>query len=97
MNEEKRTFILPPQLTVEGAAELKDQLDNWLPTVGKEVICSGREVRVLDTVGLQLLLALYKSAVREGKKLVIVDPSPELKDIFNSSGVDKVFELKEVG
>lgn len=96
MTVEVNAFRLPKQMTVDKAEEIKGQMISFLHENRLEVKCLGHEVGVVDAAGLQLLLALYKTAAKEGKKFVITNPSPELREMFSCSGADKVFSVEEV-
>lgn len=97
MSGNQAGLILPPQLTVENVEAVKELILNRLHEGGAEPECYAGDVKVIDAAGLQLLLALYKSAVREGKQVTIINPSPYLRKVFSCSGADKVLAIKEVG
>lgn len=90
-------LALPVHLTVDRAEEAKGLMLQWLLTAEKQIKCSGKDVAVMDAAGLQLLLALYKTAVRDGKAFVIVNPSAALQEALNYSGADKILVTEEAG
>ncbi len=90
-------LALPVHLTVDRVEEAKGLMLQWLLTAEKQIKCSGKDVTVMDAAGLQLLLALYKTAVRDGKSFVIVNPSAALQEVLNYSGADKILVTEEAG
>ena len=54
--------------------------------------CSGLEY--ISSAGLGVLLKTQKRLVKEGGKLRLVGASRHLCDIFQFSGLDKVFEIE---
>ena len=87
-------FILPSQCTVDTVETLKDDMVKYLHESGEKIMCCGSEVNTIDGAGMQLLLAFYKTAIKEGKKIVILEPSSRLQEIIYITGADKVFAIE---
>lgn len=90
------SLTLPQQFTVDNIMAIKELLSSKLYESGSELECYGEDVQVIDTAGLQVLLAFYKTAVKEGKQISVLNPSSYLQGVFAFSGVDKVITVKEV-
>lgn len=97
MGESQDAFNLPESLTVDNVDAVKQQMINWIQGCENTIKCRGSDTTVMDTAGVQLLLALYKTSARDGKKMVITHPSEELREVFAKTGVMKVLTLEGVG
>lgn len=93
--QDSQVFVLPVHMTVDKVQDIREQIVEFLQTAGKQIKCISNEVQEVDAAGLQLLLSMYKAIVKDGGKMVIVNPSQELKKVITYSGADKVFRLEE--
>lgn len=92
--QNERVFLLPSVLTVNMVQELKKQILEFIQESDTDLKCAGNDVREVDASGIQVLLALYKTALQIDRKLSIVNPSQELMMAFAHSGIDKVLSVE---
>lgn len=88
-------FVLPPQLNIETVEEIKHDFCNWIMDhPADEIVWSFSEVKSIDTAGLQLILACYKSSARNGKQFVISNVSKKVMEMIKISGVADVLSIR---
>lgn len=87
---------LPQRLTVDMSEQARKLMAKSLHCEEVEIKCRGSGVQVVDATGIQLLLSFHSSAAREGKRVVIINPSPQLSEATIYSGADKVLTTEEV-
>lgn len=66
----------------------------FLDGVRGTVILDCSRLEYISSAGLGVLLKTQKRLLKEGGKLRLVRASPHLCDIFQFSGLDKVFEIE---
>lgn len=96
MELNQEPWLLPAQMTVDRAEELKSLLQHWMTQEGSTFVCIGSHVECLDASGLQLLLAANMCLQQEGRSLIIRESSPRLQEVLRLSGTEQLFNL-EVG
>jgi len=58
----------------------------------KSVLLDVSELNYINSSGLGIFISLLKDIKRIGKRLVIVNPSPEVKVLFEITSLDKMFD-----
>lgn len=89
-----KNFDLPPELTVEDVVEVQKSMAGFLKMTDPLVDCDGSKLKVMDSAGLQLLLAFSKASLKKGKVCRLVNPDPELREIMSYTGADKVIAVE---
>lgn len=82
----ERTLYLPASLTIRDAAQVRAQLLGALDGATRLFI-DARDVEVVDTAGLQLLMSACKSARRRGIAVRVSSPSQYLCEAASLMGV----------
>ena len=82
--------VITGRLDAAHASAVQQFLDGVRGSVTLE--CAGLEY--ISSAGLGVLLKTQKRLVKEGGKLRLVGASRHLCDIFQFSGLDKVFEIE---
>jgi len=59
----------------------------------KSVVVDFSGVDFVGSIGMRLLIAATKPLYREGKKLVILNPRPEVEKILEHAGMTNVLEI----
>ncbi|WP_334157754.1 STAS domain-containing protein [Oryzomicrobium sp.] len=77
------------------AAGVKAQLLSLC--AGPEVQLDLAEVDEIDTVGIQLLLLLYRQARAENRRLTLAECSPAVSGLIELYGLRKAFGLTQPG
>lgn len=81
------TFELDTIVSIESAPALRDSLEQ-LSEAGCDVVLDGRNVEMLDTTALQLLLAFTHKVKRDGFRVSWQSPSPVVIGTTALAGVD---------
>jgi anti-sigma B factor antagonist len=88
-------IVLPERLDVTTVADLRDALALAVesgPEVDVVVDVSG--VRVVDSVGLGLLVTTHRNCLRAGRRLVLVDPQPRLLRLLAVTRLHRILHLE---
>lgn len=93
MVADKEALALPSQINVYNVEQLRETMIRWVDESNNQVRLRGDGVESIDAVGLQLLIACHKAAVRRNKGFIIESPSPVLQEILLYSGADKILAV----
>lgn len=91
-------LVLPAELTIFVAAELRDPWLQWLEqAAGQEADAEadGQAVEEIDAAGLQCLLALSRSLQARQQTLRIRRPSPTLRQACHRIGAADLLAVNE--
>lgn len=81
------------RITVSTAAPLESAIRNLI-AVGKCVVLDLTYVDYVDSTGLGALVGVYIHAKKEYCDLVIANPNPRVRELFNQSGLASVFQTR---
>lgn len=73
------------------AVMIDDALKKYMP---KEVIFNFENVTFMDSSGIGMLIGRYRKIIRNGGKAEIMNLKPELRRIFEMSGILKIMSEK---
>lgn len=79
------------RITSSTSAMLESTLRS-LVAVGKGIVLDLTHVDYVDSAGLGALVSVYIHAKKEYCDLVIANPNPRVRDLFNQSGLASVFQ-----
>jgi anti-anti-sigma factor len=88
-------LVLPERLDVTTVGDLRDALVvavESAPDVDVVVDVSG--VRVVDSVGLGLLVTTHRNCLRSGRRLLLVDPQPRLLRLLAVTRLHRILYLQ---
>src|SRR5215831_13430049 len=89
--------VLPERLDVTTVGKLGDTLALAAASgPGPDVVVDASQVRVVDNVGLALLLSTHGSCRRAGRRLVLADPSPQLLRLLAVTRLHRMLHLDRV-
>lgn len=80
------------EIDVYSAREFRETVFALLGS-GSRVVVNLQKVRYIDSTGLGSLIAAFKQQQRSGGKLDIVATDPQLRKLFEITGLIKVFVL----
>ncbi len=83
-------IVLSGQMVVSAIEGIHSQLESILEEVSQEIVLDLAGVTEIDTSGLQLLYAIWKSFV-QGGSVRFASVSPPVKEALALSGFDLVF------
>jgi anti-anti-sigma regulatory factor len=88
-HEHAQAHTLPAELTIYTVAELHQPWLQWLAETDDTLRCAvdASAVEQADAAGVQLLLSLHAALHRQGRALVLEDPSPPLLAACDSLGL----------
>jgi anti-sigma B factor antagonist len=89
------SVLIQPQghLDIRGAASLQRQIEAIDPTHYRLWILDMAQVDFIDSAGIVALISGLKSARKHQCRLVVCNPSPSAKVIFEISQLDQAFEI----
>lgn len=79
--------MIDGDLTIRHAARRQAQLLDWLALAGPDDTLDVSQVGACDTSGLQLLLALRRSRIEQGRGLRLRQPSAAMSEVLQRSGL----------
>ena len=82
-------------VNVDSIDELSDVLDKCLGQGQPHVVLDMKDVALIDSVGLELLLSVSETYQQRGGNLKLAMPNPLCKEILSVTGVGNSFELFE--
>ena len=86
---------LPERLDATTAPHLRDALAIALDAApGAEVVVAASAVRVVDSVGLGVLVTAHRNVRRTGGRLVLVDPSPGMIRLLALTRLNRVLYVE---
>ncbi len=92
--EELQTIVfLSGSIDIPGAEKLKQVLNDILKEKVKEVVIDFEEVTFIGSSGIGKLLLFYKNFTSIGSKVKIVNLNNELKALFKTIKLDKLFNI----
>ncbi len=91
------TMTLPHELTIYTAGETRHALAQWIaaaPADTRSWVLDGRAVAEADAAGVQMLMALVRSAAAAGTSLRVQGASDVLRDACRRLGIDVLLGLE---
>lgn len=92
-DEQRITVYLSGSIDIPGAEKLKQVLNRILKEKAKEVAIDFEEVTFIGSSGIGKLLLFYKNFTSIGCNVKIVNLNSELKALFKTIKLDKLFNL----
>lgn len=96
INEEKDLIkiSLDGDLDAYSSDEFKDAVLNKVPS-SKDILINARKLNFIDSTGLGSLISIYNSIKEQEKTISIEEIKPNVKQIFEITELDKLFNIKE--
>ncbi len=88
-------IALAGKLDVEGEGKIGDEFRRIVDGSSANVLVDLTEVSYLASLGIRLLFAGAKSLGASGKKLVVINPQPMVKETLLSSGTVRLVPIAE--
>ena len=93
MIENSLIVRLSGEFDLHTADYFKEQIEDKLSSKINNLILDLSEIKFIDSSGLGAILAKYKQLNNRGGKLAIVNPTPQVKRIFELSGILKIINI----
>lgn len=96
INEEKDLIkiSLDGDLDAYSSDEFKDAVLNKVPS-SKDILINARKLNFIDSTGLGSLISIYNNIKEQEKTISIEEIKPNVKQIFEITELDKLFNIKE--
>lgn len=88
------TVTLTGSIYVEDAAGLREQLIGYIDKGHSSFLINVARVDYIDSSGLGVLVAIHKRAVQSNGKVIIKGLTGVVKELFELTRLNKVFELQ---
>jgi len=92
-SEHLTVFGLDGSLNLAGADQIKAQFLELTGAQRKSAIVDFSKVDFVASMGMRLLIEATKPLTREGKKLVILNPQPDVDKVLEAAGMTNVLEI----
>ena len=94
--EDKYLVIkLSGDVNIHYRIEMESFFQKKLRTNFKDVIIDMSEVKYIDSVGLAVLINVYKKVVAQRKRFYLVGLSDRVRKVFKMSGLEKILDIYE--
>jgi len=88
------TIFLEGEIDAQNAKDVQKELEELMEKHGNEVpVLDAKELTYISSAGLRSILTVQKGL---GRKISVVNLSPEVKDIFEMAGFQYLMELKSI-
>ena len=87
------TVLLSGRIDKLGSESLQPKLDQVVSGKPQEVILDFEGVNFIGSSGIGKLLMFGKSLISQGGRANMVNLSPEIKELFASAKLDKLFNI----
>jgi anti-sigma B factor antagonist len=89
-------------LAVRGDIDLESSPHLWtgirdLLTRGSDVWIELRQVDYIDSSGIAVLVQGHKHATRAGRSFVLLDPSPQVRNLIELAQLHRLFHIEQSG
>ncbi len=92
-----KTYVIVPgeEIEVFNASELKDEIMKLIESGYLKIVMDLRNVEYMDSSGLGVIVSTLKKIKTVNGKLIISSPRSSIKQIFELTSLDKVFNVYE--
>lgn len=88
------TFTITEEIDHHWSEKIRRQVDNEIERyVPKRVIFDFNQVAFMDSAGIGMLLGRYKIVKMLGGNLEMINVKPNIKKIFEMSGIPKIIKI----
>lgn len=85
---------LEGDLDAYSSDEFKEAVLKKIPS-SKDILINARKLNFIDSTGLGSLISIYNNIKEQEKTISIEDIKPNVKQIFEITELDKLFNIKE--
>lgn len=82
------------EVDIYTANELKEELSTMITQNICDIVIQGKELDYIDSTGLGILIGSLKRLKENQKDIYIKNAKPNVKKIFNITGLDKIFKVE---
>lgn len=89
-----QVIVLEGTVDVDTAPQLKQQMITLLESDQSEIILDVSKVEYLDSTALGVIIGGCKRCREKNGDLAVVCPDPRIRRVFEITGLDKIFPVK---
>jgi anti-sigma B factor antagonist len=99
LKQESNQTIMKPgrDIVASFAQELKRDLCSLMEAGTKELVIDLESVRMIDSIGLGVLIATHNSLKKGGGHLTVTNASKDIFGLFKTMRLDRHFDVKMAG
>ncbi len=83
------------EVDIYTSPELKRKIFKLIDERNADVLIDGEGLEYIDSTGLGVLMSIYKKLQEKGLKLTIINLKPNIYKLFDITGLNKVFNIRE--
>jgi anti-anti-sigma factor len=87
-------LALVGKLDVLGVGEIENKFIGYTAARKKSTVVDLSGVTFMGSMGLRIFLGAAKSLNREKKKLILLNPTPMVKEVLDASGIGDVLTIE---
>lgn len=87
-------IFLEGDLDAYSSDEFKEAVLKKIPS-SKDILINARKLNFIDSTGLGSLISIYNNIKEQEKTISIEEIKPNVKQIFEITELDKLFNIKE--
>lgn len=81
------------RLDISGVSAIETQFSNYISGENPRVIVDLSEVEFLASIGIRLLTLSAKSIASRGGRMVLLNPTSDVKDVLDITGVPAIIPI----
>ncbi len=96
-DEEKNSWMVIPkgEVDIYTSPKFKKALTEAFEEKETNIIIDGKELEYVDSTGLGVLISILKRVKEKNYEITIINIKSNIKKLFDITGLDKVFVIKE--
>ena len=83
------------EVDIYTSPELKNQIFALIEERSSDIIIDGESLEYIDSTGLGVLMSIYKKMQENSLNLKIIYLRPNIYKLFDITGLNKVFNIRE--
>ena len=83
------------EVDIYTSPELKNQVFSLIEERNTSIIIDGESLEYIDSTGLGVLMSIYKKMQENSLNLEIINLKPNIYKLFDITGLNKVFNIRE--
>ena len=83
------------EVDIYTSPELKNQIFSLIEERNTSIISDGESLEYIDSTGLGVLMSIYKKMQENSLNLEIINLKPNIYKLFDITGLNKVFNIRE--
>lgn len=96
-NEDSSSWIIKPvgEVDIYTSPQFKKILNNVVDEKMADIVINGESLDYIDSTGLGVLIGILKKVKQNEKSIIIEKIKPNIIKLFDITGLNKVFIIKE--